>query len=429
MRYNLFSIIVLMLGGVFGCVPSGFAQTADDDDTYIRYNPDLQGVTSITVDQKKRYPYIRYDLNQIDMNGDNWSELREKLDLSREDTVFSIVHIGDSHIQADGNTGTTRNLFQNEYGDAGRGVIAPLRLVGTNQPQDYTITSKSSFVKSKLMSMPWSATPGVTGIALHPTSYTFSFTLKVKKPCVYLTVLASGSPNVESVTSNGREVSFGAEEVPGGVDVYLDEDCLEFTLTMSGDDVDIYGFDLRNDMPGVMYHAIGNNGAAFSSYNGIGNFTDGVSRLNPDLVILSLGTNEAFGRFSREGILASIETMVSRIKRDIPNAKILLVTPSECQKSVYSSKRSGKRKRSRRVRSYQVNTNVARIRNLIIEYGKENNIPVYDFYAVAGGEGSSAKWLNDRLLSTDRIHRTWDGYRLEGHLLYDSLINALNNNN
>lgn len=401
---------------------TGFARDVDDDtDTQIRLNPEL-GSSTITVTDGHKYPYIRYDLNRIDMNGDNWKELAEKLRQSRSISNFTVVHIGDSHIQADGNTGTTRKRFQSEYGDAGRGVIIPFRLAGTNEPLDYSITSSSPFVKSTLMRTPWATEMGFTGVALKPQNQNFSFNLSIKSECGYFTILCDGDLTVEAISSGGKNIEFDTERVDDGVYVSMFEDLTEFTIDLTADDVTIYGFDLRNDSPGVLYHAIGNNGAAYSSYNAIASFGESLSSLDPDLVIISLGTNEAFGKLDPETFTAQIAVMVRKIRKHSPDAKLLLVTPSECQRTVYAGRRRRKRARSK---SYQVNTNVAKVRQLIIDYGKQHNIPVYDFYAVAGGEGASAKWLSDHLLSADRIHRTWDGYRLDGNLMYEALHDAL----
>jgi lysophospholipase L1-like esterase len=128
---------------------------------------------------------------------------------------------------------------------------------------------------------------------------------------------------------------------------------------------------------------------------------------------------------------ANIDLLVNDIRKHNPDAEILLTTPSECQRSAYVTtavRRRGKGRRRRtttKVRTYQVNSNVNRLRNVIIKYGAEKQIAVYDFYEAAGGVGSSAKWLQNRLLSSDRIHRTWAGYALEGELLYHALSDAL----
>lgn len=394
------------------------------DDTETRLNPDL----GISIDPaiatgSRHYPYIKYDRNTIEMNGDTWDDLGQLLLDSATDSTFTIVHIGDSHIQADGNSGTTRNLFQDTFGDAGRGIIVPFRLAGTNNPLDYTISSSSGFVKSKLMNLPWATKMGFTGVSLQPTSYRFDLRIKTRDSYAYFTVLGDGDFSVVDVSSGGRKVEYVSERTERGCEVVMDTDENDVTVTMEGRDVTLYGIDIRNDRNGVIYHAIGNNGAAYSSYMGIDGFGHGVAGLEPDLIILSLGTNEAFGRLNDATFNAQIASIVSRIRRECPDAKILLTTPSECQKSVYTRRRKGRKRR--RTRTYQVNQNVVRVRNLIIEYGRKNNIPVYDFYDVAGGAGASTKWLNDKLLSSDRIHRTWAGYRLDGELMYDALINAL----
>jgi len=429
MTNSLLKILILVLTAnlaltVRATVPEAEPDAVDDTDT--RLNPDMGiSVDPVIATGSRHYPYIKYSHNAIEMNGDSWEDLGRRLHSSATEGTFTIVHIGDSHIQADGNTGTTRNLFQDAYGDAGRGIIVPFKLAGTNNPLDYTISSSSNFVKSKLMKLPWATKMGFTGVSLQPTTYRFDLRIKTRDPYAYFTILGDGDFTIVDVSSAGRSIEYVAEHTERGIEVVMDTDENDVIITMEGRDVTLYGIDIRKDRNGVIYHAIGNNGAAYSSYMGIDGFGRGVAALEPDLVILSLGTNEAFGRLNDATFNAQLSSIVSRIRRESPDAKILLTTPSECQKSVYTSTRRRKGRRRRRVRSYQINENIARVRNLIIEYGRKNNIPVYDFYDVAGGAGASTKWLNDKLLSTDRIHRTWAGYRLDGELIYDALIKAL----
>ena len=56
-----------------------------------------------------------------------------------KDTVLTIVHLGDSHIQAGKYSGKVMRLLQDEFGNAGRGWIAPFKLSRTNEPDDYFI--------------------------------------------------------------------------------------------------------------------------------------------------------------------------------------------------------------------------------------------------------------------------------------------------
>ncbi|MDE6396016.1 MAG: hypothetical protein K2K84_01940 [Muribaculaceae bacterium] len=421
-----FRTYLSVIAALFLSLQGAFAQE-DLNDTQLRLNPEIGSDNTLANVKVRHYPFINYNANKIDLNGDDWSELRSKLKQCKENGNFTVVHIGDSHIQPDGNTGRVRELFQQKYGDAGRGIIIPFRMAGTNEPRDYVIKSDDPFIRARLLSMPWPTQMGFTGVSLEPESYIFSISLSVKSPCGFFTILSSGDLNLKKVESNGENIKFTSEKVVDGVDVSLDSDCTEMTLTMEGRNVNIFGFNLQNDNNGVVYHSIGNNGAAYSSYNSLPKFGESIADLCPDLVVLALGTNEAFGTVNEAAFEAQIEMMIKSIRSGSPDVKFLLVTPSECQKSVYSTTYSGKgrRRRARRVKSYQVNQKVKTVRDIIVRYGKKHNIPVYDFYEIAGGAGASSKWLEENLLNTDRIHRTWEGYKVEGELIYQALSDAL----
>ena len=75
--------------------------------------------------------FIRTNSNHIIYNGADWSGLRKAF-LESTTSPVSIVHIGDSHIQADISTGTTRELLQYDFGNAGRGLVSPLKMIGPN---------------------------------------------------------------------------------------------------------------------------------------------------------------------------------------------------------------------------------------------------------------------------------------------------------
>lgn len=132
--------------------------------------------------------------------------------------------------------------------------------------------------------------------------------------------------------------------------------------------------------------------------------------------------------------ISAMDRLVKSIQSSNPNAQILLVTPMECQKSVYSTvsqkvrRKKGKKARtvSKKVKGYAVNANILPIRNAIMQYGRDNKVAVYDWYEVAGGNGASALWLKDKLFGADRVHHTHKGYHLQGELLYKALKESLN---
>lgn len=370
------------------------------------------------------YPFLSMKDNHIIMNGRNWDTLRRRLSQGiLFGPPFSIVHIGDSHIQADGATGVARSVLQTRFGNAGRGFITPLKMAGTNEPRDYAITSTSRWHTAKLLKTPWAAEMQFSGVAISPVSRSFNVSIStltrtlVTNPFSEVRIFYEGGRIiVDSAESRGRGLFFVSEYSEGYLSILLTESVTDITLEMHSDaEVTIAGFELLDDSVGLLYNAIGNNGATFSAYNSTGKMDD-VSVLSPDLVILSMGANEAFGKVSDEEFKRAIDETVREISAAVPAAEFLLVTPMECQR------RTG---RSRRKTSYALNSNVGRLRNAMLEYGREKGIPVYDFYAVAGGFGASSKWLADELLSRDRVHNTWTGYDLQGRLLADALVEAL----
>ena len=128
---------------------------------------------------------------------------------------------------------------------------------------------------------------------------------------------------------------------------------------------------------------------------------------------------------------------MKNIKAANPQALLLLTTPMECHRSVSTTKKvrvRQKRRKGRRAtyrtvskttRSYAVNTNIAPLRQAILDYGKNNGIAVYDWYEVAGGSGASSSWISASLFAKDRVHHTHKGYNLQGRLIYDALMDAL----
>ncbi len=406
------------------------AQTAAEecDDADVRESPEQSAdSTFVEAGAFDSYPFLNVAANHIEFNGADWSSLQQKLPKG-----IKIVHIGDSHIQAEGSTSRTRQLLHERYGSAGRGLIVPFRLAGTNQPLDYTVTSYSDFATSRLLQRSWAVTPGFSGVALNPLDSVFDFTIAVKPRLEpeadvafgRVNVFISGAMPMFVGAENAEEEAIGAyaEAADGYLTVTLERDVTEVSLVFdSTGDCTIYGFQLLKNASsgGVEYSAFGNNGATYSSYANLGSVGEGVAAMSPDLVIVSLGTNEAFCKISDYDLEQAIDSLVGNIRRQNPGTSVLLATPAECKRSVY------RRKKRRRRRSYVVNTKVAEVRDAILRYGRDNHLATYDWYGVAGGDGSASEWISAGLMGRDCIHLTWTGYDLQGALMFEALDEAL----
>ncbi|MDE6418693.1 MAG: hypothetical protein K2K49_05745 [Duncaniella sp.] len=442
---NIYPSLLTALAALAILAPCASAQETVEADSV-----DLAGVVEIPgspsdADIDIQVPsFIRRSANHIQLNGADWAPLRAALEGSARRPA-SIVMIGDSHIQADISSGVTRSLLQYDFGNAGRGLVSPLKMSGTNEPTDYAFESRNSWIPAKLMSQPWRQTVGFTGTSIRPSSATSEITFSTSEraddaydPFSSVTIFHQGKMTVNSVTSAGHSVPFRAIPSHDYTQILLERPVNSLTVNFtSGGDLTIFGASLSADTPGVFYHAIGNNGAAYETYNRIGNVGAGIAPLSPDLVIVSLGTNEAFGRFDAQSFTRAVDRLVTNIRQANPRAQILLTTPMECQRSVTTTKkvqvkgkaRKGRKARTRTVnrtsRTYAVNRNIAPIRQAILDYGKQNGIAVYDWYDVAGGSGASTSWIDRGLFAKDRVHHSRQGYAIEGRLLYEALMDAV----
>ncbi|MBO4722311.1 MAG: hypothetical protein J5629_05185 [Muribaculaceae bacterium] len=346
--------------------------------------------------------------NHIVLNGDNWDDIIAYLNNPRRHNYkFTIVHIGDSHIQPGIVSDEVRRTLQERFGNGGRGLISPLALAGTNEPNDYLLKSSSSIsASSRLLSSSKPAGMGMTGVAVKFSGASTNLNIKAKQPgddFYRITIYHSiGSPF--TVEQNGATVK-GRQRSNYATDYVLDTstDTANLRLTGGGS---LFGVRLLNSNRGVVVDCIGNNGATYRSYLNIDNFALQISDLEPQLVIISLGTNEAYGSFGN--IMSNIDQMLNDIRRVCPRVKFLLTTPMETQK--------------RGSRGYHIQSNVAEVRDLILAYGKNHHVPVWDFYRVAGGAGASNRWLRAHYMKTDHLHLGNDGYHLQGSLLAEALL-------
>lgn len=442
---RLYALLYLILYALYAS-GSLFSQDIKDDDADIR-----NGIVNLEDDEDESLSeiiipdFIDLSKNRIKYNGADWTNLRQSLAVNELDP-FTIIHIGDSHIQADYATSVTRNLLQFDYGDAGRGLITPLKISGTNQPEDYVFSSHDLWRPIKLMKQPWKMTMGFTGTSITPDKKSSKLIVGLKdnsdiySPFSSLIIFHHGKLKVNEVLDeSGNKIRFVSFPSKDYTEITLQDpqNCVEIGLT-GAPDLSVFGVSLSGNRPGVFYHTIGNNGATYSIYNKVGSVGQGISPLQPDLVIISLGTNEAFGKVNPAAIYENMDILISNIRQNNPGVQILLVTPMECQKSEYrtTTKRQtvkGKGKKRRTVNkqvkvrtgNYTPNNNVAIVRDVINRYAAANKLAVYDWYEVAGGIGASNKWIADDLFSKDRVHHSIKGYRVKGKLMYEALKTAL----
>ena len=353
---------------------------------------------------------INHDANRILLNGADWSDLMDELASDRVNNKITIVHIGDSHVQPGTISGEVRKALQEKYGNGGRGLVCPLTLAKTNGPQDCSMKSSAAIsAASKLIARSHPAGMGMTGVAVKFAGASTTLQVSTKDADgEFLSVNIFHSPNEPFEVWQDGEMLNSHRISPYADMVVLDSACTAASLALKGHGA-LYGMRLLSGKTGVVVDCIGNNGATYASYVKIPDFAVQLRDLNPRLVIISLGTNEAYGNYS--SITSNIDRLLHEIERECPGVQFLLTTPLE------THKKSGG--------GYITQSGVKGVRDLIMDYGRRNHVAVWDFYTVGGGEGAAKRWLSTRHMNTDHLHLTSAGYHVQGSLLSQALLNLL----
>lgn len=167
---------------------------------------------------------------------------------------------------------------------------------------------------------------------------------------------------------------------------------------------------------GIVYHILGVNGATYASFATPENIKQ-VIDLNPDLVILSFGTNEAHGRrYSSAEHVAQMDYLLEELKKGCPQAVYLLTTPPGAY--IRNGRRGNK----------MINPRTRIVVETEREYAISRKIGLWDMYHIVGGERRAClNWSAGNYYQRDKIHFTREGYILQGLLLHEAIIKSYNN--
>lgn len=399
---------------------------------------------------------------------------------------INIVHIGDSHIQADLMTDMLRQKFQERFGNAGLGFVFPHSLAKTNGSSHVRFSSNANWNSLRNIYPNDGSPVGLSGIALFTNQNDFVIELTVRNENYIFNNLRVITPenkqlfglanatktiviksNVSKTLThkiksgetlsgiaqrykttvtkirqaNGlrnNNIRAGASlKIPTGEmepqkiemtdfiplenqpfisDYYYEYQHLEATdkiyLIPNKEHTSfaLNGIVLENNQSGILYHSIGVNGAKYADYNKFPMFFEQLEALHPDLIIVSLGTNEAFDKLCDQCFYEQLEEFLSALRAKHPNVAVLFTTPPP---SLFK-----RRTPNNFVESYS---------NQIISNSLINRYSVWDLYRALGGNEAMQKLVDQRLIAKDRVHYSSAGYKEQGVLLFEALMETYQN--
>jgi hypothetical protein len=385
-----------------------------------------QGPLEIT---DKSFDLAKDEINII-QNVNHLDDFFEKLHHLKVDPKekVNIIHIGDSHIQADYMTEIVRKNLQHDFGNAGRGLVVPCRVAGTNEPSNFRSSSFGMWTSKRIIYPMQSLPIGIGGVTVQSTQPDATLSIRMNDPLYDYTfsrvalffLKDSGSFDFSVRDTTGHEVGYidpNRDEPFGNVSsINSLEEMNEVTVRCvkvkeNQHHATLFGVELENGNPGILYHAIGVNGAKYAHYNQANFFARQTQALLPELFIISLGTNESIDYpYLDKTFLQQVDRLIESLKKYNPLAKFILVTPPDAFR-----------------RKVRVNPGIQIIREQIIQYAAENGLAFWDMYKVSGGPGAASNWRKEGLLRPDGIHFTKEGYQYQGYLFYKAIMKGYSN--
>ena len=352
--------------------------------------------------------------------------LFERLDLLErgETRLVRILWLGDSHVQADLMTGRARSILQARFGDAGPGLVMPGNPWRYFRHDRARSRGDGGFETIGLArGEPADPLVGLWGVALSPRGEgmaaleaTFgeaevAALVPAGGGCLAVAVdgvtAFAGDPGEAAdggrtgcarvdgaVLRGGETVAFvepePRDEGPGTLE--LRDAC--------GGAVRVLGADLRSGRPGVLVDSVGIIGAEIG-WIGRGDRELRrvlLERLDPALVIVSLGTNDmGRGDLVPEEFEATATELFRAIREDAPGAALLVTGPID------------RSSRSRRVSRHLAVNEPLVIRGLRAA-SRSVEAAFLDLRAVMGGDGAIRAWARKRLAARDLVHLSRPGY-------------------
>lgn len=375
---------------------------------------------------KRQYLYIQNDssvLEHFDRNP-NLDKFYDKLDalyLTGQGQV-SIMHFGGSHIQAGVWSYELRKLFESMAPnlEGSPGLVFPFSIAKTNHPYYYKSSFDGKWEISKVTDRVPKDTIGLVGMSAR-TSDSLTNIQVMFYPLANIEKRRFDKVTVfHNINDTSYLISLGQEELVDtiiinpeirGTEFYLSEsiDTLKLKIVRidsSENEFYFYGALLENSKCGINYSGVGINGAATYSYLKADLFDTQLKALNPDLVIFSIGVNDAAGTsFSKLAYINNYKKLSDKILAVNPNCAIIFTTNND-----FYYYRGGE--------NPHFNEVYAAMKTLAKEY----NASVWNMFRVMGGYKSINYWRNDDIAKRDRIHFTRQGYKIVAGLLYDAIM-------
>ena len=322
---------------------------------------------------------------------------------------LKVLHLGDSHVQIGHFSGEIKRLLQAKNS----GIHFPYPLAKSVDGRLFKTKASGNWTGISVLKPTSGINIGLTGYAVstRDTSAKIQWIAKdsllsfrrvriwtESDSCALQPDLGSGFVLVNQ-QQKGRMSFFDFEST---------SPVHQFTLSLrngdQGDQFTLHGIELPEEEKGIEYIDLGVAGAQFTHLKSRANLvSDQIKILQPDLIICSFGTNEAYNaKWAIQSYKKALQEFIQEIKLVSPKTVFLLSSPPDTRSQ----------------------NRVPKNQQEVIRILAEMKVPFYDLNAVMGGFGSSLDWVKDGCFLKDQLHLTKEGYQLQAKLFVLALFKS-----
>lgn len=372
------------------------------------------------------YPFINYDRNFVEFSSSKaLNAFFEKIPQTPY-RKLKILHMGDSHLQADILSGSIRNRLQEVLGYGGRGLVFPFKAAGTHSAYDYKTYATGLWNYTRNTQRDAVYDMGLIGATVHTSDSgaSFKFVFRdgfIKENFTRVKIYCkqdSASYDLRmKYNANAAALYIDCNNPKSGksyimVNLPKSADTLEFFVHKTDslqNRFECYGLLIESPADnGVLYNSTGINGAGYRSLLKQRLFAQQLTEMSPDLIILDMGANDFFaGSFYEPEMASNLRKIITMLQTASPSSAIII---SNAQDIYYRRKRDV--------------VECSSFSDLTKKIAIENNCAYYNYYDVSGGKASMNQWLKRGLAQSDKVHLTTPGYNVRGELLLNALLNS-----
>jgi lysophospholipase L1-like esterase len=367
----------------------------------------------------------------------------------------TIVQIGDSHTATDHFSGRLRDLFQQRFGDGGRGMLPPGSPFPYWKPYQVEVqqTGRWQVLSSNSSTNGDAGIYGLSGFVVRGSTASEAMTLTASEGRTFdrveVEVMRQPGGGALDVFIDGR--SAGVIESRGNVYDILRRgfdapgaSYLELRPRGNGV-VDIADWAVYRRGSGVVLTSHGFSGAQVNlmgRWNGLF-LAEQMRHLRPALIIVAFGTNEGFAPQDKLGdYAAEFRARLQALRQAAPGASIVVVGPpdanrlpaycgrnigdkrpcvplSRAEAATYSSRLAGS---DRALCRWHTPAAIDYVRRAQQEVARQLNVVFWDWAAVQGGTCGADRWARQELAHRDRVHMRQDGYWQSADQLFTALM-------